>query len=180
MSRVPCVTHTNSSTRRKDLCSIFVRSTESAFLLWIFRRTEEQGLSQDTLLSATLTGWTCTSSYLLEWNDHWLFHSTSSYDRPPQDEVTLDEFETYAIDRLRVLAEIESCWVRNRSPEELKSVTQAQCRKYLPMDANTARGADLDAQRKKDIIGHFVLRLAFCRSWAFNKPLEPDIHITVQ
>jgi DNA primase large subunit len=79
--------------------------------------------------------------------------------------VTIEEFEECAIDRLRILAEIESSYARNRSWEDLKTVITKQCDLHLPLDANTARTLDLQAQRRKDHIGHFVLRLAFCRSW---------------
>ena len=87
-----------------------------------------------------------------------------SYDRPPLYDVTLEEFETCAIDRLRILAEIESSLVRNRSWEDLKAVTIAQSAKYLQLNSNTAVYADTDSQRRKDHLGHFVLRLAICRS----------------
>ncbi|TFY81766.1 hypothetical protein EWM64_g2247 [Hericium alpestre] len=86
-----------------------------------------------------------------------------NYDRPPLDDITIEEFETYALDRLRILAEIESCYARNRPWDEICTITRKQCEKYLPMEASTSRG-DLDSQRKPDHIGHFVLRLAFCRS----------------
>jgi hypothetical protein len=33
--------------------------------------------------------------------------------------------------------------------------------KYLPLAANTSKG-DLERERKKDVVSHFVLRLAFC------------------
>jgi DNA primase large subunit len=42
--------------------------------------------------------------------------------------------------------------------------------KYLPLSSNTAqagRGAQLDNERKKDHYSHFILRLAFCRSYAY-------------
>ena len=87
-----------------------------------------------------------------------------SYDRPPLDDVTLEEFEICAINRLRILAEIESSFVRNRSWEDLRTVTNAQCNKYMPLNANTAKNVDTVSQRWADHLGHFVLRLAFCRS----------------
>lgn len=89
----------------------------------------------------------------------------ASYDRPPLYNVTLEEFETCAIDRLRILAEIESSLVRNRQWDDLTAVTTAQCKKYLPLNANTAKYVDTESERRKDHLGHFVLRLAFCRSW---------------
>jgi DNA primase large subunit len=87
------------------------------------------------------------------------------YDRPPTEDITLEEFETCAIDRIYVLSEIESCHARNRPFEELKEITKMQCEKHVPLDHNSAITKDRDSQRRKDIIGHFVLRLAFCRSY---------------
>jgi DNA primase large subunit len=90
--------------------------------------------------------------------------AAASYDRPPLDDVTVEEFETWALERLRVLAEIESSFARNRPLDELKTVTLKHQEKYLTMDHTTARTKPLDAQRRKDHVSHFVLRLAFCRS----------------
>ncbi|KAI0636857.1 DNA primase large subunit [Trametes polyzona] len=86
------------------------------------------------------------------------------YDRPPIEDITIEEFETCALDRLRVLAEIESSYARNRTFEELTKVIDTICTKYLPLGHTTALTVNVDAQRRKDHIGHFVLRLAFCRS----------------
>ena len=86
------------------------------------------------------------------------------YDQPPTEDITIEEFETCAIDRLRVLAEIESCYARNRPFDELKEITHLQSEKHIPLDHNSATTKDRDAQRRKDNTGHFVLRLAFCRS----------------
>ncbi|KAK2466981.1 hypothetical protein APHAL10511_001239 [Amanita phalloides] len=96
-------------------------------------------------------------------------HRLSFYDRPPTFDVTVEEFETSALDRLRILAEIESSAARNKSWAELKDFIDNQCKKYLPLDPNARRGEDSikdirDAERRKDHISHFVLRLAFCRS----------------
>lgn len=87
-----------------------------------------------------------------------------SYDTPPQFDITLEEFEEWALDRLRILAEIESCFARNRTHEDLKNIVMLQQKKYLTLNSNTAKNADLDSERRKDHVGHFVLRLAFCRS----------------
>ncbi|TFK42657.1 eukaryotic and archaeal DNA primase, large subunit-domain-containing protein [Crucibulum laeve] len=91
-------------------------------------------------------------------------HRLNFYDKAPLFDVTVEEFEICALDRLRILAEIESSAARNRTWEELKNVTETQCGKYLPLSANTAKSIRLDEQRRKDHLGHFVLRLAFCRS----------------
>ncbi|KAG6845447.1 hypothetical protein H0H87_009355 [Tephrocybe sp. NHM501043] len=91
-------------------------------------------------------------------------HRLNFYDRSPLYDVSVEEFETCALDRLRILAEIESSAARNRTWDELKTVTNAQCLKYLPLHASSARTVDRDSERRKDHLGHFVLRLAFCRS----------------
>lgn len=81
-------------------------------------------------------------------------------------DITIEEFETAALDRLRVLAEIESCFARNRTFKEMQSVIlENVCTKYLELSrTTTADHKPLDLERRKDHIGHFVLRLAFCRS----------------
>ncbi|KAI0690047.1 DNA primase large subunit [Cytidiella melzeri] len=91
-------------------------------------------------------------------------HRLNFYDRPPLDDITIEEFEICALDRLRILAEIESSYARNRSWDELKDVAQKHSEKYLPLNSNTAKFKSLEAERRKDHIGHFVLRLAFCRT----------------
>lgn len=71
---------------------------------------------------------------------------------------------------ITVLAEIESSQARNRSYAEMKEVVNTQSKKYLPLSSTTAgagglkHGVDLEAERMKDHVSHFVLRLAFCRT----------------
>ncbi|KAG1756504.1 eukaryotic and archaeal DNA primase, large subunit-domain-containing protein [Suillus paluster] len=86
------------------------------------------------------------------------------YDKSPWYEVSLEDFERHALDRLRVLAEIESSFARNRSWEELKNVTTRQCKDYIPLNSTSASTVDTQTERMHDHLGHFVLRLAFCRS----------------
>lgn len=88
------------------------------------------------------------------------------YERPPLFEVTVEDLEECAIDRLRILAEIESSYARNRTWDELKEVTGKLCRKYLYLNSNKTTVGHINSQeqRKRDHLGHFVLRLAFCRS----------------
>ena len=119
----------------------------------------------------------------------------SFYERAPLEEVTIEEFEGWALDRLRgasiccrrcccywcaderarwltrpldttrpaVLADIEALLTRGRPADEIARVIAPRLKQYLPMANNTAVNVDLDAERRKDHIGHFVLRLAFCR-----------------
>lgn len=67
---------------------------------------------------------------------------------------------------LAVLAEIESCSFRNRSPQETAAHIEPLLKKYLPLSANSAAaGGIIDSrlreERKKDHYSHFILRLAF-------------------
>ncbi|ETN43621.1 uncharacterized protein HMPREF1541_02780 [Cyphellophora europaea CBS 101466] len=93
-------------------------------------------------------------------------HRLSLYDVPPTQEISLEEFETWAIDRLRILAELESCSFRNRSPQETAAHMQPMLKKYLPLSNNTAAAAGqvdqrLKDERRKDHYSHYILRLAF-------------------
>ncbi|PWZ03616.1 DNA primase, large subunit [Testicularia cyperi] len=92
-------------------------------------------------------------------------HRLNFYGLPPIHEVTIEQFESWAIDRLKVLAEIESSQARNRTYGETKDAVNLLAKKLLPLHANTASNiVDLLAERTKDHVSHFVLRLAFCRS----------------
>ncbi|WWC68054.1 uncharacterized protein I206_101973 [Kwoniella pini CBS 10737] len=86
------------------------------------------------------------------------------YERPPTLDITLEEFETFAIARLRVLSQIESLSHRSLPFAQLQSSITNYTKQHLLLSSNTARNANLDEERRKDEIGHWVLRLSFCRS----------------
>ncbi|KAK9322697.1 eukaryotic and archaeal DNA primase, large subunit-domain-containing protein [Lipomyces orientalis] len=88
---------------------------------------------------------------------------------PPLAEITLDQFEEWALDRLRVLSEIETCLFRNRNMKMTEQTVKPLLEKYLPLSPNAvsgrvSKGSQLDDERKKDHYSHFILRLAFCRT----------------
>ncbi|CEQ42849.1 SPOSA6832_04716 [Sporobolomyces salmonicolor] len=91
-------------------------------------------------------------------------HRLNFYERPPVDEITLEEFEIWAIDRLRLLADIEAAQARNRPFAEIKAIVENRQKEFMPLHSNKPKGAQVDLERKKDHYSHFVLRLAFCRS----------------
>ncbi|VVT51809.1 uncharacterized protein SAPINGB_P003220 [Magnusiomyces paraingens] len=112
------------------------------------------------------------------------------YDTPPTLEITAEEFEQWAIDRMRVLGEIESRLARNFPPKELEASLRPILDKYLPLGSNAsmARASSSDPtpvdikngplhfdenneqhKRLKDHYSHFILRLAFCRSQELRK-----------
>lgn len=83
------------------------------------------------------------------------------YDLPPLEEITLEQFESWAIDRLRILIEIESCLARGKSLRETEAVVKPLLLKYLPTSSS---GSDIVAERRKDYYSHYTLRLVFCRT----------------
>ncbi|VEU44499.1 unnamed protein product [Pseudo-nitzschia multistriata] len=72
------------------------------------------------------------------------------YQEIPTTEVSLDDFEEFALDRLKVLKKIEQLKIRHVHPDNYK--------KHL--DPLLSKLND----PTKDTISHFVLRLAYCRS----------------
>lgn len=61
----------------------------------------------------------------------------------------------------KVLAELEACSFRNKSPAETATYMKPLLEKYLPLDSNSSSSTKLAAQRQKDHYSHFILRLAF-------------------
>lgn len=114
------------------------------------------------------------------------------YDAPPQFEITIEDFEQWAIDRMKVLGEIESLLARNFTIKEIETSMKPVLDQYLPMSSNSVvakskqnvgassplsvginQGPNSEFRfndkleehrRLKDHYSHFILRLAFCRS----------------
>jgi DNA primase large subunit len=84
------------------------------------------------------------------------------YGLPPVGEITLDEFETWAIDRIKILNEIESCSARNKGYKEIESIVAPMVQQHLPL--NSTNPEKLNKERQKDYYSHFILRLCFSRS----------------
>lgn len=90
----------------------------------------------------------------------------SFYDAPPLEEITLEEFETWAIDRLKILIEIESCLARSKLFRDTEAVVKPLLVKFLPLAAASGSAAEAAqvAERRKDYYSHYTLRLVFCRT----------------
>ncbi|KAK6351550.1 hypothetical protein TWF718_004709 [Orbilia javanica] len=101
-------------------------------------------------------------------------HRLNFYTVPPKEEISLEEFEQWAIDRLKVLGEIETSQFRNHTPQEIDATLKRLLEKYMPLASNSSipesdrsnprRFAGLSNERKKDHYSHFILRLAFART----------------
>uniref|UniRef100_A0A6B2L438 DNA primase large subunit C-terminal domain-containing protein n=1 Tax=Arcella intermedia TaxID=1963864 RepID=A0A6B2L438_9EUKA len=76
-------------------------------------------------------------------------------------DVPLEIFESWAIDRLKVLREIESSKIRQK--EEYERRLDEFIKKYLPLDTHTSDPYKNEEDIKKDVISHWILRLAYCR-----------------
>lgn len=66
----------------------------------------------------------------------------------------------------QVLAELEACSFRNKTPAETSAHILPLLQKWLPLHSNTSSSAgssdeNLQAERRKDLYSHFILRLAF-------------------
>ncbi|KAK3297204.1 eukaryotic and archaeal DNA primase, large subunit-domain-containing protein [Chaetomium fimeti] len=88
-------------------------------------------------------------------------HRLNFYATPPTADITLEQFEQWAINRLRVLAELEACSFRNKTPAETALHMKPLLDKYLPLDATSSNSSELHLQRQRDHYSHFILRLAF-------------------
>ena len=97
----------------------------------------------------------------------------SLYETPPIQEISLDQFEEYAFDRLRVLKAIEMHQARGLKGEALRQKLREVTNKSLPFRAD--RDSERDAEyKRKDHVSHFILRLAYCRTeelrrWFLNQ-----------
>ncbi|KAG6546025.1 hypothetical protein Mapa_012430 [Marchantia paleacea] len=81
----------------------------------------------------------------------------SFYSNSSDVDVSLEDFEQFAMDRLRVLKGIEEGRTRGRKAEEIDALVVDLWRKHM----RTPNAADITT---KDMISHFVLRLAYCRT----------------
>lgn len=88
------------------------------------------------------------------------------YDVAPDLEVSIEEFETFALDRLQVLKTIEDAQLRAKGEDDMRKRVDDALDKLLP--SHTARSKlpsrQLNAERRKDHVSHFILRLAFSRT----------------
>ncbi|KOB78154.1 DNA primase large subunit [Operophtera brumata] len=114
-------------------------------------------------------------------------HDLQMYKIPPTENVTLQEFETLALERvtlLRTLATATTLKGLRLYSEEWTDYVIGELRAqglkyYAKLCATTSCGsADTDLQaRRKDHIAHFILRLAYCRTeelrrWYIARELE--------
>ncbi|NWV34788.1 PRI2 primase, partial [Grantiella picta] len=90
-------------------------------------------------------------------------HSLQFYLEPPTESISLVEFESFAIDRLKLLKVVENLGVSYiRGTDTYKTKLEVELRK-LKFPYRALSEDDYEA-RRKDHISHFILRLAYCQS----------------
>lgn len=125
-------------------------------------------------------------------------HRLTMYKISPKDEISLEQFEQYAIDRLKLLREIETLSIRfKKGTEEYREKMKNALREFLPTDFHSTwiqekerlrlgKGLTVEeehkqmkvlADRRKDKISHFILRLSFSRTedlrrWFLNQEMD--------
>ncbi|XP_060082049.1 DNA primase large subunit-like [Ylistrum balloti] len=105
-------------------------------------------------------------------------HPLQFFHTPPTDTISLQEFEEYAVERLKVLKALDTAGVRHiRGTEKYTELVEKEIKKtkFGPI-LRTDRRED-EFLRRLDHISHFILRLAYCRSeelrrWFLQQELE--------
>ncbi|XP_066465587.1 DNA primase large subunit [Tiliqua scincoides] len=90
-------------------------------------------------------------------------HSLQFYLQPPTENISLMEFESLAVDRLKLLKFVENLgvsYLKGSDDYDRKLGTELRKLKFPYM---ALAEEDYDA-RRKDHISHFILRLAYCQS----------------
>lgn len=84
------------------------------------------------------------------------------YRSAPELQVRLEDFELFAIDRLRVLKGISDGLSRGKKPDEVETLVKD----LLKSNMSHPQASEVI---NKDIISHFVLRLVYCRTEELRK-----------
>uniref|UniRef100_A0A8C5HEJ7 DNA primase large subunit n=1 Tax=Gouania willdenowi TaxID=441366 RepID=A0A8C5HEJ7_GOUWI len=81
------------------------------------------------------------------------------YGQPPLENISLTEFETFAVDRLKLLKTVENVGVSylKGSPQYVKKLVAESKNLNFPYRLEPDK-------RRKDHISHFILRLAYCQT----------------
>lgn len=85
------------------------------------------------------------------------------YTTPPSEEISIEDFETFALDRLQVLRALEAALIRNKTPEETVQIYHRVSNQHQ-LSFNILSALNKEQILRKDLVSHYILRLAFCRS----------------
>uniref|UniRef100_A0AAR2L4S1 DNA primase large subunit n=1 Tax=Pygocentrus nattereri TaxID=42514 RepID=A0AAR2L4S1_PYGNA len=95
-------------------------------------------------------------------------HCLQLYGQPPLENISLSEFETFAVERLKLLKTVENLGVSFVKMSEQYS---------KKLHAEISAGPSEYEKRRKDHISHFILRLAYCqtedlRRWFIQQEMD--------
>mmetsp|Transcript_19050 Transcript_19050/g.38484 ORF Transcript_19050/g.38484 Transcript_19050/m.38484 type:complete len:485 (+) Transcript_19050:62-1516(+) len=100
----------------------------------------------------------------------------SLYHDPPQQELSLDEFELISLNRLQLLRAVEVLKVKGGSDNDasLNAQVYELEKKYMSDSGHNGPLSLRLSAAERDEVGHFILRLAYCRSeelrrWFLNQ-----------
>uniref|UniRef100_A0A182JB05 DNA primase large subunit n=1 Tax=Anopheles atroparvus TaxID=41427 RepID=A0A182JB05_ANOAO len=103
--------------------------------------------------------------------EHIIPHNVSFYLIPPVVDLTIDEFEKLALERLKMLRLLEQVTAKNPkvSPEAWREAVLAEVhheglRTYAKLSRGNSNDDVSKAARRRDYLSHFILRFAYCRS----------------
>lgn len=96
-----------------------------------------------------------------QWVEQDYAYRMNFYTIPPTGDVTLEQFEEWGIARLKVLAELEACQFRNKTPAETEEYMRPVLDKYMRLSSTRSKSSEIGMERKKDHYSHWTLRLAF-------------------
>jgi len=103
--------------------------------------------------------------------DRFAPHNCMFYIVPPQNDISLKDFEELAIERLKLLRIIEQAGLKypkilsDEWKEHIINELNLEGLKYFVRLIKGNGNTDQDKQsRRRDYLSHFILRFAYCRS----------------
>ncbi|XP_077093246.1 DNA primase large subunit isoform X2 [Siphateles boraxobius] len=111
-------------------------------------------------------------------------HCLQFYGQPPLDNISLTEFETLAVERLKLLKTVENLGVSYvKTSDQYKKKLETEFKSLnFPIrtelaDQKVQGGPSEYEKRRKDHISHFILRLAYCqtedlRRWFIQQEMD--------
>ncbi|KAJ7373806.1 hypothetical protein OS493_009128 [Desmophyllum pertusum] len=98
-------------------------------------------------------------------------HGLQMYKIPPTDNITLEEFEEFAIDRLKVLREVETFGIRyKRNSEQYDTAMKESLKKFLPQAQKLTRIEKSTPLRG----GKTTSRISFCALHIADRKISGD------
>ena len=91
----------------------------------------------------------------------------SLYENPPNTELSIEDFEMYALNRLQVLRQLEQLKLRGLKGADFQRKMDAALMEHLPMRSTNPVYSTEDM--KRDELSHFILRIAYCRTESLRR-----------